>query len=237
MPALFSLLFYAVRKHVSTLHYIYLFKKPWRNKSPVLRRSQTYALRHDNMSDATSRRLLILLLLATILPSTQSFDPCGPLVQDPITPNNTCSRTVSLVTGPSAYGALLLNDGSGLNVTWDNCLTVVFDVCAAINSSLTPVGRWNWTDPGSQCVMGFWLPQYNGSAPRPTYDACFNNIYTPMYKIGMNFGGTAYNQVLVNLKQLPNDYETGQAVDVGYPSYTITYLPLQRGRETPLSRG
>ena len=85
--------------------------------------------------------------------------------------------------------------------------------------------------------MGFWLPQYNGSAPTPTYAACVNNIYTPMYEIGLNYGGTAYNQVAVNIKALPDNYQTGEAVDVGYPSYTITYLPLQRGPETPLSRG
>ena len=56
-----------------------------------------------------------------------------------------------------------------------------------------------------------------------------------MYHVGLEFGGTAFNQVVVNLMLMPNDYETGEAVDVGYPSYTITYLPLQRGLETPLS--
>ena len=58
----------------------------------------------------------------------------------------------------------------------------------------------------------------------------------PMYDIGMQDGGTAYNQVTVNLKMLPDDYETGEAVNVGYPSYTITYLPLIAGVETPLSK-
>lgn len=63
-----------------------------------------------------------------------------------------------------------------------------------------------------------------------------DNIYMSMYNIGMQFGGTAYNQVVVNLKQLPDDYETGEAVNVGYPSYTISYLPLISGVETPLSK-
>lgn len=58
-----------------------------------------------------------------------------------------------------------------------------------------------------------------------------------MYEIGYQYGGTAYNQVVVNLKTLPDDYQTGEAVDVGYPSYTLTYLPLQKSPETPLSRG
>ncbi|CAF9925692.1 hypothetical protein IMSHALPRED_006755 [Imshaugia aleurites] len=190
------------------------------------------------MRNATSFRTHhLLLFLLTLLPSTHSFDPCGPLVQDILTPSDTCNRSITLVTAPSAYGALLLNDGSGLNVTWGNCLPVIYDVCAAITRPSTPVGRWNWTDPGSECVMGFWLPQYPGSAPTPTYDACVDNVYTPMYEIGYQYGGTAYNQVVVNLKTLPDDYQTGEAVDVGYPSYTLTYLPLQKSPETPLSRG
>lgn len=193
------------------------------------------------MRNATSITLLIFpflfLFLATSLPTTKIIDPCGTLIQDASTPNNTCNRPITLVTAPSVYGALLLNDGSGLNVTWYNCLPVAFDACSAINSPSTPVGAWNWTDPGSQCVIGFWLPQFNGSAPRPTYDACLNNILTPMYEIGMAQGGTAYNQVSVNVKTLPDNLQTGAAVNVGYPSYTITYLPLQKGPQIPLARG
>lgn len=57
-----------------------------------------------------------------------------------------------------------------------------------------------------------------------------------MYKIGSIDGGTAYNQVTVNLARLPDDYQyqTGAAVNVGYPSYTLTYLPLLAGPEIPL---
>ena len=188
------------------------------------------------MRNPTSLNLLSLLLLAAILPYALPFDSCGPLVQDTTTPSDTCNRTLDLVTAPAVFGALLLNDGSGLNVTWENCLPVIFDVCASINASSTPVGRWNWTDPGSGCGMGFWRPQYAGSAPRPSHQTCIDNIYTAMYHIGWQYGGTAYNQVVVNLKQLPDDYETGEAVNVGYPSYTITYLPLISGVETPLSK-
>ena len=83
--------------------------------------------------------------------------------------------------------------------------------------------------------MGFWLPEYNGSAPLPTYDACMDNIFVPMYNLGMDFGGKAYNQVTVNVAKLPDDYQTGVQVDSGYPSYTITYYPLQSGPSTPLS--
>ena len=202
------------------------------------RSERTDATNDRKMRIATSLSLLFFITVhfAAAVPYAHLHDPCGPVVQGNNLPNNTCNRTLDLVTAPSIYGALLLNDGSGLTIPWYNCLPVAYDACAAINSSDTPVGVWNWTDPGSSCVMGFWLPQYNGSAPRPTYDACMNNIYIPMYNIGMDFGGKAYNQVTVNLVKLPDNYQTGSQVDVGYPSYTITYYPLQQRGSTPLSR-
>lgn len=170
------------------------------------------------------------------LPSTTppaTYDECGPAVQTLGTPD-TCNSPVTLVTAPAEYGALLTNDGSGLNITYENCLPVVLDVCATLTNPLTPTGQWNWTDAGSGCTMGFWLPQYNGSAIRPTVAACENNIFTPMSDIGRINGGTAYNQVTVNLARFPDDYQTGEAVNVGYPSYTLTYLPFIEGKETPL---
>ena len=197
----------------------------------------TDARKYHTMGIATSLRPFTLLLLAATVPTAYSHDPCGPLIQGPNVPNNTCNTTINLVTKPSVYGALLLNDGSGLNVTWYNCLPVVFDACTAITAPSTPTGAWNWTDPGSQCVMGFWLPQYNGSAPLPSYESCVDNIFTPMYNIGMDVGGTRFNQVTVNLVNLPDNYQTGSQVDIGYPSYMISYLPLQQGAEIPLTRG
>lgn len=183
---------------------------------------------------ATSLKLFSLLLFAATLPYTHCRDPCGPAIQGPNLPKNTCNHTIDRVTAPSIYGALLSNDGTGLEITWYNCIPVVYDVCTAFNASDTPVGVWNWTDPGSGCVMGFWLPPYNGSAPKPSYEACMDNIYIPMFNIGMDYGGTAYNQVTVNIVRMPDDYQTGMQVDAGYPSYTITYMPLQQGSEFPL---
>lgn len=162
-----------------------------------------------------------------------TYDECGPAIQTPGTPD-TCNTAVTLRTAPAPYKVLLTNDGSSLNITYRNCLPVILDVCATLTSPLTPVGQWNWSDAGSGCTMGFWLPQYNGSAERPTVGACKNNVFTPMYNIGQIRGGTAYNQVTVNLAKLPDDFQTGEAVNVGYPSYTLTYLPLVAGPQTPL---
>lgn len=169
-------------------------------------------------------------------------DPCGPKIQDPQDPtiaNNSCTSVIGLVTAPSTFGAQLLNDGSGLQVAWENCLPTEYDVCTSLTSPSTPVGVWNWTDIGSECVMGFWLPQYPGSAQIPTVDVCRNNIYGAMAQIGQTKGGTAYNQVVVNLAVLPDEFQTGEAVNVGYPSYTISYLPLIKGNETqtPATKG
>lgn len=186
---------------------------------------------------ATPSKLFALLLVAATLPcTTHCRDPCGPVKQQgPDIPKNTCNRTIDRVTRPSVYGASLLNDGTGLEITWYNCIPVVYDVCAAFNASDVPLGVWNWTDAGSRCVMGFWIPPYPGTAPKPSYEACMDNIYTPMFNIGMDYGGTAYNQVTVNIVTMPDDYQTGSQVDAGYPSYTITYLPLQRGSAFPRS--
>ncbi|MCJ1450153.1 hypothetical protein MMC28_000482 [Mycoblastus sanguinarius] len=174
--------------------------------------------------------LITLLPLSTLLsPTSQSplpLDNCGPTIQDPNTPD-TCTHAITLAQSPTPYGALLTNDGSGLEITYENCFPTILDVCSVLTDPTTPRGAWNWTDAGSGCVMGFWLPQYAGSAPVPTVDACRNNIYLPMYDIGRYTGGTAYNQVSVNLARLPDDYQNGEAVDVGYASYTISYLPMQ----------
>ena len=162
-------------------------------------------------------------------------DPCGPQVQDrldPTIPNDTCTANITFSPVPATYGATLLNDGSGLYINYENCYPVVLDVCAALTSPLTPHGVWNWTGVGSECTMGFWLPIYPGAAPLKTVSACENEIYRPMVNIGEQMGGTAYNQVVVNLVNLPDDSQNGTQVSAGYPSYTITYLPLQNGNES-----
>ena len=162
-------------------------------------------------------------------------DSCGPVVQDrldPTIPNDTCTAEITFSPSPATYGATLLNDGSGLDINYQNCYPVVLDVCAYIAAADTPVGVWNWTDVGSQCVMGFWLPIYPEAAPRPTVSQCEKQIFNPMVDIGEKQGGTAYNQVVVNLAVLPDDSQNGVQVSAGYPSYTITYLPLIKGNET-----
>jgi len=166
--------------------------------------------------------------------STGPKDPCGPTIQDaldPTIPNDTCKADVTFSPSPATYGATLLNDGSGPDINYDNCFPVVLDVCAALTSPDTPVGAWNWTGVGSECTMGFWIPEYPGAAPLPSVDACENQIFRPMTSIGERRGGTAYNQVVVNLEVLPDDSQTGRQVSAGYPSYTITYLPLIKGNQ------
>ncbi|KAL6718636.1 hypothetical protein ACLMJK_002870 [Lecanora helva] len=162
-------------------------------------------------------------------------DPCGPAVQDrldPTIPNDTCKSNITYSPSPATYGATLLNDGSGHEINYDNCYPVVLDVCAAIASIDTPLGVWNWTDVGSECVMGFWLPDLPGAAPRMNVRRCENQVFRPMVDIGEHRGGAAYNQVVVNLRVLPDDSQTGVQVSAGYPSYTISYLPLIKGNQS-----
>lgn len=170
--------------------------------------------------------------------TTGPKDPCGPVIQDaldPTIPDDTCTADIIYSPSPVTYGASLYNDGSGLNINYDNCDPVVLEVCASITDPRTPVGVWNWTGAGSQCTMGFWLPEYSGAAPRSTTEQCQNQIFRPMLDIGMKKGGKAYNQVVVNLRLLPDDLQTGLQVSIGYPSYTITHLPLITRNQTSSS--
>ena len=178
----------------------------------------------------------LLSLLTTITPNPIPHDACGPLIQDPDTPD-TCNQAVRYVKTPNQYGAVLTNDGSGFDVAWDNCYPVVYDVCTMIADPDQPTGAWNWTGAGSGCSMGFWLSEYQGAAPLPTSKACYNNIYMAMVNIGKKMGGTAYNQVTVNLATLPDNTRNGSQINVGYPSYTISYLPMQSAPVLYRSKG
>ena len=161
------------------------------------------------------------------------YDACGPTIQSP-GETDTCNTPVTFGTFPAPYKVFLSNDGSGDDITYENCLPIVLDVCATLTNPQTPVGQWNWTGQGSGCTMGFWLPQYSGSAPVPSLQACKENIYTPLWHIAQSNGGTAQNQATINLATLPNNDQTGAAVNVGYPSYTLTYLPLIQGPSVSL---
>lgn len=81
--------------------------------------------------------------------------------------------------------------------------------------------------------MGFWLPNYEGSAkPTKDVDECAKNIFTPL----MGFCNPVltpglYNWGLVNVKLVPDYTQTGIQVDAGYPSYIMATTRLS-GKES-----
>lgn len=76
--------------------------------------------------------------------------------------------------------------------------------------------------------MGFFLPPYEGSAKIPSLRHCAEDIFGAMARLGRR-RGDGFNIMVVNVRKLPDEEQTGEAVNVGYPSYTISGLPLVHG--------
>ncbi|KAL8688908.1 MAG: hypothetical protein Q9218_005295 [Villophora microphyllina] len=159
--------------------------------------------------------------------SLASFDRCGPAQQKPGTPS-TCNATVAASQVPTVYGVQCGQDQdlqSSLN--YGNCAAASVDICNRLTDPHVKKDRWVWTNPAYiGCAFGFWLPSGNGSdaAFAPNYDRCTNGIFGPLAKLCTN---PSWNNVgSVNVKQMPNETESGQAVDPYYPSYVIAPAAL-----------
>lgn len=177
-------------------------------------------------------------------------DPCGPAVQDTYTPP-TCNddggtsstdfnnindlgydpSIVIQVATPAPYGVMCLNSStSPATIKTKNCDLTTTDICKKIQSKYSPRGRWIWSAVGGAgCAMGYWLPQYNGSAPPPDTTRCEEGIYGTMLdrctSLEDNYFGVS-NIAAVNLRQLPSTNGTGMQANVGYPSYIIAPAPI-----------
>lgn len=179
------------------------------------------------------------------VPAAGNGDPCGPTIQD--TPNypDTCSIAPVLVKSPQPYGvnctALSPIKGDEI-VSWGNCSASFQDACTKALDTRTRPGVWIWSTLALGCAVGFFKPPYPGAAQLLNNTRCIE-IFTAMNDScstsvpASNFGG-------VNLRTLPGippatvngqavydgypgeDFTFyGNAVNVGYPSYAITYTP------------
>ena len=175
-------------------------------------------------------------------------DPCGPKVQDAYTPPTCNSKSNSTSTSglddidafasyvyqvdtPTAYGVQCLNSTiSNAAIKTENCAVTAVDICKKIRSEFSPRGKWVWSAVGGPgCAMAYWLPQFNGSAPAPDKTRCEQGIYNTMVDLCVTEPDGYYGVsdiAAVNLKQLPGANGTGQAVNVGYPSYLIAAAPI-----------
>lgn len=167
-------------------------------------------------------------------------DPCGPKVQDNPNYPNTCALTPVLVNSPDVYGINCTSlPGYGkYRISSSNCEASIYSTCRKMEDSRTLAGRWIWTVLAPNCALGFFLPPYDGSASRPSWQRCMN-IFVAMNNTAATTTFPTHF-ASINLKTLPGfdpslfdggekgppkpgyRYE-GAAINVGYPSYALSY--------------
>ena len=194
--------------------------------------------------------LLLSLLTATTfatpdpVPAPVNGDPCGPTIQDTPDYPNTCAVAPALVESPQPYGINCTTLGTITNsaqeVVWENCSASLQSICTKALDPRTRKGHWIWSTLAPGCVLGFYLPPYQGSALLQNYTRC-TEIFTAMSDTCSTVVPTS-NLGGVNLREYPGNppsspgtknkpagwnYYTGEAVNVGYPSYMLTnFLPV-----------
>ncbi|KAL6720743.1 hypothetical protein ACLMJK_002668 [Lecanora helva] len=198
------------------------------------------AVSSTDLADVTSKPP-VATVTPTASPKQPNGDPCGPAIQDNPNYPNTCNLIPSYVQSPNPYGinCSLTYDvqkypNVGLN--WDNCAASLKSICTKMEDSRTQTGLWIWSKLATNCALGFYLPPYQGSAPRPSAQRCVN-IFTAMQNTCKTTA--APNDVAsINIRALPgfdpaywnsgfteqmtvNNNFTGEAVNVGYPSFLL----------------
>ena len=185
--------------------------------------------------------LLLSLLTPTTLatpdpvPAPVNGDPCGPTIQDTPDYPNTCTIAPALVESPQPYGINCTGtvEGSSQGVVWGNCSASLDDICIKALDPRTRKGHWIWSNLAVGCALGIYLPPYRGSATLQNYTRC-TEIFTAMSNT-CEAVTPAKNLASVNLEEYPGSpppgsdkasggnwiYYTGEAVNVGYPSYYL----------------
>jgi len=185
----------------------------------------------------------ILTPTAVAIPAPANGDPCGPATQDNPNYPNTCNAIPALAQAPAPYSINCTADIDiakypALAITWGNCSASLNSACTKMKDPRTLTGRWIQTQLAAGCSLQFFIPPFQGSAPRPTAERCMEiftalsdscatavppssigsiNLktipgYDPTYFDGDNVGKGYPNR---------NMGFTGNAVNVGYPSYLI----------------
>lgn len=162
---------------------------------------------------------------ASAVPS--NGDPCGPAIQDNPTYPNTCAAKVNLVSTPPPYGVYCGSEGPA-SINWAACEKVFQGVCGGILWTEYPKGAWVWSDPGTGCAVGTWMPPGSdgkgaGAAMTPSLLRCYDLISQAMIDSCSTATGGS-NMASVNVGTLPSfsdPSQTGSQVDIGYPSYIV----------------
>lgn len=162
-------------------------------------------------------------------------DPCGPLIQPSPNPaGNTCNVSIIQSKSPAPYGVQCLTDYTDTHIDFDACSNQTIPaICDKLADPAVQNGTWIWASANSPnvCYMGFYLPPYTGSAQKPGRDKCVDEIFRPMLgycnpATGYEVSEGMYNLGMVNIKTKPDETQTGEAVEVGYPSYIMATRQL-----------
>ena len=164
--------------------------------------------------------------------SAAARDPCGPAIQPiPNPAGNTCNVSIIESKTPAPYGVQCVNDYSETHLDFDACSRETIPaICDKLADPAAPNATWIWASASSasssSCYMGFYLPPFDGSAPKPDRNKCVAEIFRPV--VGFCNPATGYEETegmynlgMVNVKVRPDGTQNGQAVDVGYPSYIM----------------
>ncbi|KAL8846782.1 MAG: hypothetical protein Q9221_008147 [Calogaya cf. arnoldii] len=138
----------------------------------------THALR-----TGTSRHHVLTILASTLLtltvtaaPSTAvapKHDPCGPIIQIPGDPANTCNEApvpIGADASPGAYSITPIPQRFPEGYNSATCDPVINELCKIMSSADVTLGRWYFQTNDAQtheCQMGFYLPAIEGAALRP----------------------------------------------------------------------
>jgi len=142
-------------------------------------------------------------------PSLPSPDNCGPKIQLPSDPTDTCLAGPAKVDSPSAYGIFgLSNSFTFAGFDWSICHPVVDMVCDAMAKPETASGTWSFTTSqvhldyaNPACQMGFYLPSDPAAAPKPSPAQC-RNIFGSMLNAA-EYSGWRWFGSTVNLAVNP----------------------------------
>ena len=182
----------------------------------------------------------ILISYTNAAPSTgpaRTPDKCGPLIQNPGDPTDTCTSKPLTVTRPAAFGVLgFVPDLPGFSPAdgdaqipfpydWSSCNPTVTQVCAAMTAPDVQKNTWHFINGPSDtpkqgdlpCQMGFWLPSDPNAAAIPLENQCeviFNTAVSACAAENPNWGGATINLATnpagqPNQLLLPNGKGTG----------------------------
>ena len=157
------------------------------------------------------------------IPSPDTSDCCGPTARSTILPD-TCYTTANLTTTHEPFGVTCFTGtGTVLQVSPPETYYTATVICDNINNGTAQPNAWFWSMPVAGFALGVWLPGNPGDAPCPYWDSCYNAIYYMMIQGCLTSPGGGGS---INLAQLPDTTQKGQAVDPGYPSYVMASQPL-----------